>query len=314
MNMKNNFMGPEEYWKFIREMPEDSLKEKIIEDMKRYNKSFIEGSFDSLLDLLKSTGLHLNCIRRTTPDEAKKFLVKLLSCFNIKDRNIDETLDYIITSSTFHPQRISDWTTSEIEVITDNQERVTLKRYYAEFKQIDNWKREIGPETYEITCHENQVLWHTINPDLAEPHYFVLKNKKIYGLSIRYPYGSDYQSVLIIIWDNLYTIHNDICVTIDTLDEIKDKYENNKEFDETQMVELDDYSHKEFFNEVMQFDRNKRRPDFETKITGFINGYVKIEITNLNYHHSGYILLDIENNKVIEAKKCDGGVNHDHRS
>ena len=86
--MKNNFMGPEEYWKFIREMPEDSLKEKIIEDMKRYNKSFTEGSFDSLIDLLKSTGLYLNCIRRTSPEEARKFLVKLFNCFNISDETI----------------------------------------------------------------------------------------------------------------------------------------------------------------------------------------------------------------------------------
>jgi hypothetical protein len=118
---------------------------------------------------------------------------------------------------------------------------------------------------------------------------------------------------MIFIWDNLYAIHNDICVTIDTLDKIKDKYENNKEFDETQTIELDDDSHKEFFNEVMQFDRNRKRPKFETKITGFAGGYLRIEITNLAYTITGYILLDIENNKVIEAKRNDGGVSNGHR-
>jgi hypothetical protein len=303
MNMKNNFMGPEEYRKFIREMPEDSLKEEIIEDMKRYKKSFIEGSFDSLIDLLISTGLHLNCINRTTPDEARKFLVKLLNCFNIKDRNVDETLDYIIASSTFHPQRISDWHFSKIDVITDNQEKVNLKCYSAEFKQVDNWKREIGPDPYEIICHENQVLWHTFAPDdFLKPKFFIMKKNKICGLSIHHTYNEYFQSIMIFIWDNLYAIHNDICVTLDTLDEIKNKHENNKEFDKTQMVELDDDSYKEFFNEMMQFDRNKRRSGFKTQITGFVGGYLKIEITNPAYSSVGYILLDIENNKVIEAK------------
>jgi hypothetical protein len=35
----------------------------------------------------------------------------------------------------------------------------------------------------------------------------------------------------------------------------------------------------------------------------YINGLLKIEIENLTYPHSGYILLEIEMNKIIEARK-----------
>jgi len=42
------------------------------------------------------------------------------------------------------------------------------------------------------------------------------------------------------------------------------------------------------------------------KSVEFVNGKLKIEIDNLTYPHKGYVLLDLENTKIIEAKKYQG--------
>jgi len=298
------FISSQDYWKSIRDMSEDELREKIIYDIKKYSINFIEGSFDSLIDLLK-VGIYVNCIRSATLEEGREFLTKILNCFNIKNLNIDETLERIKIDSTFHPIRISDWTISEREVITDNEEKVNIKCYSAEFKDIDNWKRELSPYTYDIICHENQILCHTINPDIrCEPDHYIMKNKKIYGLSFFGSYGRGCHDGRLAIHDNLDSIHNDICVTIDALDEIMAKFGNDQKFDETEDIEIDEHYYKGVFYKEDIFDIHGKKP-YEVNVIGFVGDYIKIEVTDLFVHYTGYILLDIENKKIVEAKKYE---------
>jgi len=297
-------ISPQDYWKSIRDMSEDKLREKIIYDIKKYSINFIEGSFDSLIDLLK-VGIYVNCIRFATLEEGREFLTKILNCFNIKNLNIDDTLERIKIDSTFHPIRISEWNGSEREVITDTHEKISIKCYSAEFKDIDNWKRELSPYTYDIICHENQILCHTINPDLrCEPDHYIMKNKKIYGLSFTAPYGSGWHSGRLVIHDKFDTIHNDICVTLDTLDEIKNKYESDRKFDETEDIEIDEHYYKGVFYKEDLFNILRKAP-YEVNVIGFDGDYIKIDVTDLFVHYTGYILLDIENKKIIEAKKYE---------
>ncbi len=300
---------PDEYEKYIREMPEDDLKREIMQDMKNDDIHFIEGSYDSLVGLFKNARVYLNCIKCATNEEASEFLKRLFNCFNIKNLNIDETLDRIKIDSVFHLKRISDWTISERKVITDNKEKINVKCYSAQVKKINNWGEESSPDNYDIVCHENQILWHTTNPDVfVEPDHYIMKNRKIYGLSCRHKYGvhydgEEYNSKYISIYDNLDAIHNDICITVDLLDEIIDKYRNDDRFEERENVHLDDHFEKSFFCKgPVTFDFMPHEY-IDFKVIGFVGNYIKIEITNLTYPQTGCILLDIENKEIIEEKK-----------
>jgi len=287
---------PDEYRKSIREKPENELKENIIARLEKSNKTLIEGSFDFFIDFIKVNFIYVNCMRHATVEEARVFLEKMLNCFNIKNLNIAETLEQIKVDSIYKPKRLSEWTFSERNVITDNQEKITLKCYSTEVKKINNWKEEgYGLYNYDIICHENQILWHTTDPDIhSEPDYYIMKNKKIYGLSFHN-----------CLWvnDKLDIIYNDICVNIDTLDEIMDNFGTDEKFEEWEDVGLEDCLEKDFFSKGQIIDREWERPKLDMNVIGFVGNYVKIEITNLTYPQTGCILLDIENKEIIEEKK-----------
>lgn len=310
------------YYKYIMSKSEETLREKIIEELKTPNdsffdetrtpgKNFIEGSFDFFIDYLKDHDVYVHCLCSTTIEESREFLAKLLNCFRIQNVNIDETLDLIKVNSLFYPQRISDWNTYEIQVISDNQEEIHLKCYYAEFREINKWEQGTNPHTYKIICHENKILWLT-TPFYKEPDYFVMKNKKIYGLSkVETLYDKD---VSIYICDNLDTVYKDIYFDINNLDGIIKIYKdskiklNDREINLTcyivntkTEIDLKNYFYKGFFYKGFLWDRNWEGPYFDTKVIGFEGDYLKMEVTNLTYPHTGFLLLDIEKKKIIKA-------------
>ena len=171
------------YCESIRKKSEADLKSTIIDHLQIAKKEclvedsfdLIEGNFDFFICFLKEFGIYVKCICDAPFEEAREFLTKMLNCFNIMDKNIDETLEYIKVNSTFHPKRISDWTTSEIEVITGNQEKVNFNCYCAEFKDINNWEQEFKQYKYKLVCHKKQILWLTSS---VEPVYFFIKKRK----------------------------------------------------------------------------------------------------------------------------------------
>jgi len=338
------------YCKKIRKSSEDDLKKTIIvhlktlsdrqrfedgDDSVKDNFDFIEGSFDLFMNLLKNDFVFVQCICDAPLNEGRKFLIKMLNCFNIKNVNIDETLVRIIIDSAYRPQRISDWNVSDIEVITDTQEKINLQCYSAKCMDINNWNNTNNPYTYDIICHDKQLLWYTPNAySNNKPEYFVMKNKKIYGLSFSRSYSRGHQDRDIFIYHHLGYIDNHVYVPIDTfvystepqggegsplvystepqggegspLDEIMmAEHKKDKMFDRTKSIDLTDRFCKGFFYKGLLFNRNWEGPFYDMKIIGFLGKYLRIEITNLTYPHTGFILLDLENNKIAMAQKCN---------
>ena len=203
-----------------------------------------------------------------------------------------------------HCEKTSDWIVSQRSVISDNGEKVRLTCHSAEYRFIDNLGRYSSSYCFKIICQAGKILWLSFD---NEPEYFVMKNKKMYGLSC-------HRSVYI--YNNLDTIYNDIYFDSDKLDEIKSKYDNNyfcNDFLDIRNklcpnlidIDLTDHFYKGFFYKGFLWDRNWKGNYYEAKVIGFVGDYLKIEITNLTYPHTGYILLDIESAKVIEAGKYD---------
>jgi hypothetical protein len=75
-------------------------------------------------------------------------------------------------------------------------------------------------------------------------------------------------------------------------------------FSETR-INLSEYFDKKFF-----YKGPKWKCEYPLKEISIIKNiekrdeYLKIEIENITYPHSGYLILDIENYKIIESKRC----------
>jgi len=308
------------YCKSIRKSSEEDLKKTILvhlktladkqrfedgDDTVKDNFEFIEGSYDLFITLLKEDFIFVQCICDAPLWEGREFLVKMFNCFKIKNVNIDETLVRIIIDSAYHPKRISDWNVSEIDVISDTQEKVKLHCYSAECMDSNNWKMANNPYTYSIICHDKQLLWHTPSAYSNNmPEYFVMKNKRIYGLSFSRSCRRGHQDRVLFIYHHLGFINNQVYVPIDDLNEIlMAEHKKDTMFDETENIDLTKRFCKGFFYKGTLFSRNWEGPFYDMKIIGFLGKYLKIEITNWTYPHTGFILLDLEHSKIVMAQK-----------
>jgi len=317
------------YCKSIRKSSEEDLKKTILvhlktladkqrfedgDDTVKDNFDFVEGSFDLFMNLIKKDFIFVQCICDAPLWEGREFLVKMLNCFKINNVNIDKTLVSIIIDSAYHPKRISGWTVSEIAVISDTQEKVKLQCYSAECMDSNNWKQGNSPYTYSIICHDKQLLWHTPGAYSNNmPEYFVMKNKRIYGLSFSRTYSRGHQDRVLCIYYHLGSINNNVYVPIETfeksgkdstLDEIlMAEHKRTKTFNETRSIDLTDRFRKGFFYKGLLFNKDWDGPFYDMKIIGFLGKFLKIEITNLTYPHAGFILLDLENKKIVMAQK-----------
>jgi hypothetical protein len=71
---------------------------------------------------------------------------------------------------------------------------------------------------------------------------------------------------------------------------------------DTVRLNLDDYFEKGFFYRGPKWNNEHLPKDITIikKIEPF-NNFFRIEIQNVTYPHEGYILLDLKNNKIVEA-------------
>jgi hypothetical protein len=127
-----------------------------------------------------------------------------------------------------------------------------------------------------------------------EPQYFVLKNGKISGLKYKHKY--------LTIYKNPHEIFSEISCNTD-FDEIIRQYKKAGIRIHDDSIDLSEYFYKGFFYKGILWDRNWKKDISTIKEIGFINGLLKIELENITYPYAGYILMDIENDKIIKAEK-----------
>jgi hypothetical protein len=124
-----------------------------------------------------------------------------------------------------------------------------------------------------------------------------MKNEKLYGISYHHKFITIYNDLEIIFKDIVFGNSNE------ELDSIIAKYVgaffNYKEV----QINLSEYFQKGFFYKGLLWDRDWRKEISVVRKVKFVNDLLRIKIENLTYPHSGYVLLDIEKNAVLEAKK-----------
>jgi hypothetical protein len=280
--------------KKIENVSQNDLQERILYELEQSDKKMIEGDFESFLDFLKNNYLYMQYICEETYGKARLFLIKIVKCFNINNININETLELIRDNATYAITRCSDWNISKIPLVNNSLNRINIKCVCAEVKYVNKWGDAIYPSTYKIIYDGKKVLW--IKNTYEEPQYFILKSEKIYGISYKHKFITIYNCIDILC--NEFGINNNT-----NFDEIISNYDKMHPVINEFIIDLSEYFYKGFFYKGTLFDRNWKQEISKLKSIEFINGLVKIEIENLTYPHVGYVLLEIENNKIIEARK-----------
>jgi hypothetical protein len=190
--------------------------------------------------------------------------------------------------------RCSDWNISEIPLVSDSLNTINIKCVCAEVKYVNKWSDEIYPSTYKIIYDDKKVLW--IKNTYKDPQYFIFKNDKIYGISYNHKFITIYNHIDISC--NEFYINDNI-----DFDNIMNTYDERHPAINEFRIDLSEYFYKGFFYKGTLFDRNWKQEISKSKSIEFIRGLLKIEIENLTYPHIGYILLEIDNNKIIETRK-----------
>jgi hypothetical protein len=295
----NRMITQEKVFEIIEETSEIVLKDTIIRELKKSGKDMIENDFEFFIDYLKEDNLYTHLtgqyICKKPYEDAKAFLTKLINCFCIKDIHIDESLKLIRDNLTYILKRCSGWNVVEIPLVNDSLGKIPIMCASAQYKYVNNWGHGACLFANKIIYSDTNVLW--IEKDTQNmPQYFILKNGNIYGISYEHKFITIYHKV-----DNAFKKFTVNTGEMD-FDEIINKYESGKQHINETKIDLSEYFDKGFFYKGMLFDGNWKKEITVLKNIEFVNGLLKIGIENLTYPHTGYILLEMEDNKIVEAK------------
>jgi hypothetical protein len=287
-------------FEFIEDQTEEDIKEKYILSDK-INTNDI--NFEKFLSYFREhNDILIEYMCHVDFEKAKRLLTKFINVFQIQNIDIDEKVNYIREYGTFQLVRVGDWEFSTIPLISDTEEKC-LTCCQAEFKSANKWGKETSPSKEYIIHDENRnVIW--IKNIYKKPIYFIKFNNKYFAIE------SNFHKMLYIYKNfNLITRKITVNQNYDNLDAIykEDYYEGN----DCERIEIDlsDYFPIGFFYRGPKHTRewNQLYPkgfNFYKEVS-IQNKLLRIEIENLSYPHKGYALLDLENAKVIEAKKYE---------
>jgi hypothetical protein len=283
----------------IDNITEEEIKEIYISTDETNTQNW---DFDNLLVLIRKRSLFIDYMLWVDYEKAKILFTKILNAFKIKNIDIDEKVNFIRINAKREPVKTSDWEFSTMPLTSDSKEDKVLTCCSAGFKYANKWG-EGTASSKEIIIHDEnrQVIW--IKNDYRKPSRFLSFDNKIYAIEL------DHKNI--IIHKNIDIITKKIIVNqiYDNLDDIIKEYDHEKNKCEDVKIDLSDYFPVGFFYRGPKWTREWRTlyPDgiiYIREIT-IVNRLIKIEIENIAYPHKGYALLDLENEKVMEAKKYE---------
>ena len=289
----------------IKNRTEKETGEKILEEAKRYNKTIIDGNYQTLLEYFKgdefSPSFYASLICFLDYNSSRALFDKILNFFKMYNIDKDHEFEVLIDHAKDKLIRSSEWKHENLRFI--NLPENKFKSLYASFKYENKWNHGTAQCLRRIILDENNtVVW--IKNDYIEPNYYICTENRMYGL---YYNHTQHMKQCLIIYDNneVIDLHVNIRNINDTaldaaMEELDAKIINYN----TKEINLSGYFEKRFFYKgpkwVCEFP-----PKEITVITNVQkeNGYIRIEIENVTYPHSGYLILDIENAQIVEAKK-----------
>jgi len=273
----------------FEKISEEDIKKILLHIETCRSERIVTGNFDYFINFLKPDFFITQYICTKELDKSKPFLIKLTNAFCLKKINIDELLELIKINATLALTKVTDWKTTEIPLLSEIPNDEKIKCHSAEFKEGNKWGYESEKETYKIMYYGDKVIWISRGISFDEPQYYIIQEDKVYGikynhkkLTINKNLNSSFEGILGISLDDIITKHRYTHFNIDSTE-----------------IDLSNYFYAKFFYKGMLFGRNWEDEISAIKNVNFENGLLKIEIENLTYPHTGYILLELGSNKII---------------
>jgi hypothetical protein len=276
------------FYKCIKDMPIETFSQYLFS---RQN-DIIKGDYNYFIDYLKKDYKITEFICNFKYSQAKIILKKLIEYFSLTGIDIEELYELVKDNASHVLVRLSEWKNTEFQLISDTAKKIKFCCYFAEFNYVNKWGYSSKPITYKA-IHDNKHFYWPINR-YDEPQFYVLKNNKIYGISYKHKIITIYKC-LKRIYDKKTVDFNEWLDGVIAKDVKRNKIDKNK-------IDLSEHFYTGFFYKGFLYDRNWEKPITIMKGIEFVDGKLKIDIENLTYPHKGYVLLDLENTKIIEAK------------
>jgi len=289
----------------IKNKTEKEIGERILEEAKRYNKTIIEGSYQTLLEYFKgdefSPSFYASLICFLDYNSSRALFDKILNFFKMYNIDRDHEFEVLIDHAKEKLIRISEWKYEDLRLINLSENKITS--LYASFKYENKWNHGTVQDIKRVILDENnEVVW--IKNDYIEPNYYICTKNRMYGL---YYNHNGRMEQRLVIYDNndVTSLYINIKNINDTdLDAVMEEFDAKTINYNRKEIDLSGYFDKRFFykgpNWVCEYP-----PKEITIITSVQKekGYIRIEIENVTYPHKGYLVLDIENVQILEAKK-----------
>ena len=239
--------------------------------------------------------------RKMSNDAIKEYINNFSDCgrrkfLGIPDGDIDILLEQMRENNFTSFCRKDEWTYDWVKIMNDDGNIYSLKTREAVFRYINKWNQEEGFVKYKIIIDENnKIMWMGNNNQ-----YFISSNKKIYALKYEHKYLKLFPNICL---SEDYFIDNDD----DRNDALVKKYRENKE-EKCIYISLEEHFEKRFFSKGFKWNKNWNKYYSWDYITILIDIYAKnslfyIEIENITYPFYGHVILDLNEIKIIEAKK-----------
>ena len=259
----------------------------------------------------------VNYYKSKTNDEIKKMFEndKAREWYGLPDGDLDVLLEQFRENGFTKYCRINNWRYSFTRILNNDGKINGYQTWLASFRYINKWNQESEPHKYRIITDDNmKILW--IGRDNDEC-YFISIGENIYCLGYWHQHITLFPNIssadeyfseedkasndqLIIKYRN-----NMGCKGIRSLDNAKYIFQEEKK---GIMVSLDDYFEKGFFYKGIKWSPGYECMSKDITILVHIRARENlfyIEIENTTYPHYGYILLDLNEFRIIEAKKIE---------
>jgi hypothetical protein len=272
---------------------DDISEESICKFLKLSNENIVENDMDCFMKFIRGNQLCSQYVCTTTQEKAIVLLKKLANCFRVSIPSFEELYNTIKYHATLSIKRVSDWKTNEVKVIEKAPGLSYLKYCTADMVYTNSWGYKSEPSAIHIFISDEKIIW--IGADFDKPQYFISKDGIFFCLRYRH------KELTVV--KNLDHVFRDIN-SLDTskLDDVVCACDKMPIQPDESRIDLTDYFYKAFFYKGFLFDRNWTGELTTIKNVEFCQDFLKVEIENLTYPHSGCVLLDLDDCKIIEKK------------
>ena len=292
----------------IKKITKEEIREQISHEEDILLRTRVkDGDYQSLIEYFKGSksfpkqpSLLAQDLTLLSHKESLKLYHKILDAYGI--HNVDRAKEYssLIENLIFKPKRLSDWKHKKLKFINLTKKNINLSYSYATFILENNWKHSLSKSKHRIIYDNNGNIYWLDN--FKEPEYFIYDTNLLCGLSYdHYAAG-----------DKLFIITNTngtkkLKIDIESInDNFLDSVSQNIEKITTKQQSIDItecFDHGFFYKGPKWKNETPLAPITRIKRLEAERGFLKVIIENVTYPHSGYIILDFKNRKILDSKR-----------